>query len=163
MICFDDGPTELTEGILDHLGKAGVQAVFAVVGVRALERPETIMRIVDEGHTLANHTMTHARLTELSQSEVLRELTACAGVIESTVGFMPKIIRPPFAACNKIVEEVAHSLGCTLLRESSMGDYLYDNVDALVRASEFYPVFLGLHDNHFPTAAALPAILAAAA
>jgi peptidoglycan/xylan/chitin deacetylase (PgdA/CDA1 family) len=163
MICFDDGPTELTEGILDHLGKAAVKATFAVVGILALDRPQTVKRIVAEGHTIANHTMTHARLTDLSRDSVLKELMMCAGVIEAQVGFMPKIIRPPYTACNWIVEDVAKSMGCTLLRESSMGDYLYDDVDELVRASASYQVFLGLHDNHSPTAAALPAILAAAA
>jgi peptidoglycan/xylan/chitin deacetylase (PgdA/CDA1 family) len=163
LICFDDGPTAFTEGILDHLREADVKATFAVVGILALDRPKTVKRIVAEGHTIANHTMTHARLTDLSRQDVLKELTMCAGVIQEQVGFMPKIVRPPYAACDETVEEVAKSLGCTLLRESSMGDYLYDNVDELVRASASYPVFLGLHDNHFPTAAALPAILAAAA
>ncbi len=163
LICFDDGPTELTHGILDDLAASGVTATFAVVGLRALERPELLCRMRDEGHTIANHTMSHARLTELSRREIVRELTSCAGVIGTITGALPTVIRPPFAACNALVEDVAHGLGCRILRESSMGDYLYHDANELAQAARGYKVFLGLHDNHPPTALALSTILQVAA
>ncbi len=163
LICFDDGPTELTHGILDDLAASGVTATFAVVGLRALERPELLCRMRDEGHTIANHTMSHTRLDVLNKREMLRELTSCAGVIGTITGTLPTVIRPPFGGYNELVEEVAHDLGCTVLRQSSMGDYLYEDVNELVRAAEGYKVFLGLHDYHPQTAMALSTILQVAA
>ena len=58
-ITFDDGPGPYTAGLLDELAARGVKATFFVSGYRAANYPETLKRIVDEGHQLANHTYNH--------------------------------------------------------------------------------------------------------
>ena len=157
-ICFDDGPCELTELALDLLAAARRTATFALVGEKALERPETVARIVREGHTVANHSMTHARLSDLAPADVEREVDECTAALRS-IGAEPVALRPPFVASNAIVEEVAGRRGLTLLAQSSAGDYLYDDPDELAHACRSYTSFLGLHDTHKVTVAALPAIL----
>ena len=54
-ITFDDGPGPYTAGLLDELAARGVKATFFISGYRAVNYPETLKRIVDEGHQLANH------------------------------------------------------------------------------------------------------------
>ena len=63
-LTFDDGPNEPYTGqILDLLRKRGAKATFFVVGVNATRHPETLLRIVDEGHAIGNHTWSHARFS----------------------------------------------------------------------------------------------------
>ncbi len=157
-LCFDDGPCELTEIVLDLLAAAKRKATFALVGERALERPETVRRIVAEGHEVANHSMTHARLSDLEQEDVEREIDGCTEALRS-IGVEPTALRPPFVASSPAVEEVADRRGLILLAQSSAGDYLYSDPDELAHACRSYTSFLGLHDTHEPTVRALPAIL----
>lgn len=159
-LCFDDGPGEFTETVLDTLAAAGAKATFAIVGTMALERPETVRRIVAEGHTLANHTMTHARLTELDPEALAWEIDCCTHTIFEIAGIEPLVLRPPFSAVNQAVEDAASLRGLTLLGTSSAGDYTFDDPNELAHWTQNYPVFLGLHDTHGPTVQALPAILA---
>lgn len=158
-LVFDDGPCELTGRILDTLRAARVKATFAVVGQQVVDHKELTVRIVNEGHQVANHTMSHARLTDLSDSEILIELTGCRMAL-AELGVATTLVRPPFNAWDERVEEVAGRAGFTLLKGSSIGDYLYDNVDELVQAARGYRDFVGLHDTHPTTADALSAILA---
>ena len=75
-ITFDDGPGPYTAGLLDELAARGVKATFFVSGYRAANYPETLKRIVDEGHQLANHTYNHANLNTLSAAKVRKEISS---------------------------------------------------------------------------------------
>ena len=54
---FDDGPYDLTYKVLDLLKANNVRATFFVIGKDGVE--DRYKRIVNEGHTLANHTYYH--------------------------------------------------------------------------------------------------------
>ena len=56
-LTFDDGPYELTYKVLDTLKANNVRATFFVLGKDGVE--DRYKRIVNEGHTLANHTYYH--------------------------------------------------------------------------------------------------------
>ena len=59
-LTFDDGPTaRWTPYILAILADRGVTATFCVVGDTVRQNPELAQRIVDEGHTLCNHSLSH--------------------------------------------------------------------------------------------------------
>ncbi|MAF78064.1 MAG: hypothetical protein CME60_07865 [Halobacteriovoraceae bacterium] len=67
VITIDDGPTPgVTDKILDSLAKYNAQAVFFVIGEKAQRYPSLMRRIQREGHIVANHSMTHANLGNLS-------------------------------------------------------------------------------------------------
>ena len=61
-ITFDDGPGAYTAMLLDELAARDVKATFFVSGYRAKGYPETLGRIVAEGHQLASHTQNHENL-----------------------------------------------------------------------------------------------------
>ena len=69
-ITFDDGPGNNTGALLDGLAERGVHATFFVNGVNASGWPETLKRIVNEGHQLANHTYNHKNLNTCSAQTV---------------------------------------------------------------------------------------------
>jgi len=56
-LTFDDGPYDLTYQVLDLLKANDIRATFFVLGKDGVE--DRYKRIVDEGHTLANHTYYH--------------------------------------------------------------------------------------------------------
>lgn len=67
VLTFDDGPTPgVTNKVLDVLKNYNVKATFFVVGRNAQAHPGLMQRIVDEGHIVANHSMTHTALKNLS-------------------------------------------------------------------------------------------------
>lgn len=59
-LTFDDGPGKLTSGLLDILQKENVPATFFVLGEQVEKYPHIIKRMVDEGHSIGNHTYNHA-------------------------------------------------------------------------------------------------------
>ncbi|WP_166245635.1 polysaccharide deacetylase [Paenibacillus turpanensis] len=66
-LTFDDGPSQHTEQVLDILQENEIQATFFVLGEQALLRPDTVRRMVREGHVLGNHSFNH-KYDELYES-----------------------------------------------------------------------------------------------
>ena len=58
-LTFDDGPTAVTDEVLDILKEYDVKATFFVLGRDDEASKERYNRIVDEGHTLAMHSFDH--------------------------------------------------------------------------------------------------------
>lgn len=58
-LTFDDGPTKATPEVLDILKRYNAKATFFTIGRMVKQNPQTTQRILDEGHLLACHTMTH--------------------------------------------------------------------------------------------------------
>ena len=75
-LTFDDGPTAPhTDAVLDELARCQVHATFFVKGdlVKAADGPRLVRRIVEGGHLLGNHSVTHQQSTDadLYRREVL--------------------------------------------------------------------------------------------
>ena len=73
-LTFDDGPSRWTPAVVDLLGEHGARATFFLIGQRVRERPHDVRRIVEAGHEIGSHTMTHPRLTEIGDDEARREI-----------------------------------------------------------------------------------------
>ncbi|MBE6569688.1 MAG: hypothetical protein E7658_05675 [Ruminococcaceae bacterium] len=58
-LTFDDGPSAYTPEILDVLDYYGIKAAFFTMGKSIEKYPEIAEEIVERGHILACHTMTH--------------------------------------------------------------------------------------------------------
>jgi peptidoglycan/xylan/chitin deacetylase (PgdA/CDA1 family) len=61
-LTFDDGPSAFTGELLETLAKHNVRATFFVVGARVRQHPKTMERMARDGHVIANHSFSHARL-----------------------------------------------------------------------------------------------------
>ena len=94
-LTFDDGPNDpATSQILDVLAAKDVKATFFVVGENVAVYPDTVRRIVAEGHALGNHSYRHRKrdaLLEPGYGELERAQRAIAAV----VGFRPALYRAP--------------------------------------------------------------------
>lgn len=59
-LTLDDGPYNYTPAFLDVLDKYDVLATFFLLGKPSSQYDATYKRIIDSGHTIANHTYSHA-------------------------------------------------------------------------------------------------------
>ena len=59
-LTFDDGPNEpYTARVLDILQREHVHATFFLIGRNVRRFPDTVARIVREGHVVGNHSDSH--------------------------------------------------------------------------------------------------------
>ena len=74
-LTFDDGPSPpYTERLLDVLAKHEVKATFFMIGNRIEKHPETVHRVIAEGHQVGNHSYSHPLLGFLPPNSVRREI-----------------------------------------------------------------------------------------
>ena len=111
-LTFDDGPHSVyTPRILDVLGRHKVQATFFVIGSAAEKNPRLLKRMVNEGHSVQNHTYNHPYLTRYSDAVVADQLNRASRIIEAGTGSRPNCMRPPFGAISARVRAVASGVG----------------------------------------------------
>lgn len=100
-LTFDDGPSKNTIKILDILKKYDVKATFFVNGNP--KSKDIYKRIVDEGHTIANHTYTHNyKYIYSSVDNFMKDFERLNDFLEETVGIRPKILRLPGGSNNTV-------------------------------------------------------------
>jgi peptidoglycan-N-acetylglucosamine deacetylase len=59
-LTFDDGPNPpRTDEVLKILAEAGVHATFFVIGKWVERFPQTLRRVLDNGHVIGNHSYAH--------------------------------------------------------------------------------------------------------
>ena len=58
-LTFDDGPSPVTEQVLDVLDKYGIKATFFVVGKQVYAYPDLLVRMYEGGHSIGNHSYSH--------------------------------------------------------------------------------------------------------
>jgi peptidoglycan/xylan/chitin deacetylase (PgdA/CDA1 family) len=102
---FDAGSDAGYTGlILDILRDNGITASFGMTGRWAEKYPDLLQRVVNEGHTLINHTYTHRSFTGysdgaggLSQEERWEELDSTEQIVQDLTGATTKpYFRPPY-------------------------------------------------------------------
>lgn len=106
-LTYDDGPSELTPGILDELAERRAAATFFVVGERLRFNAELVKRTVDEGHLVENHTWSHPMLPTLTPEQVAAEIEETSAAILETTGQPTRVFRPPYAEYDDMVLETA--------------------------------------------------------
>ena len=94
-LTFDDGPYDLTYQVLDTLKANDVKATFFVLGKTEVE--DRYKRIVDEGHTLANHTFDHNIGTGLYRSvdSFIAEVKQLEDYLYDITGYRTTLVRFP--------------------------------------------------------------------
>jgi len=61
-LTFDDGPTpEITDWVLSTLKNYNAKATFFCIGNNIEKHPEIFQHIIEEGHSIGNHTYNHLK------------------------------------------------------------------------------------------------------
>lgn len=107
---FENGNTE---PILEALKKHNVKATFFLVSNFLKTKPELVKRMVEEGHTVGNHTYTHPDMSKISTMESFKkEIEDMEKLYEETTGQkMIKYYRPPQGKYSQSNLKMAQELG----------------------------------------------------
>lgn len=127
-LTFDEGyENGCTAQILDTLANENVKAVFFVTYDYAEKNPELVRRMIDEGHTVGNHTFSHPSLPECSEEEIYDELSKLHEYISDNFGYEMYVMRPPKGEFSEKVLAAAKDLGyTTVLWSFAYQDWLTD-------------------------------------
>src|SRR5499427_1687711 len=117
VLTFDDGPLPAyTNRILDLLAAECVKATFFMVGRMVQAYPAVVRRIHSEGHTIANHSMTHPfTFHKMSVDAASNEIEGAFAALRTALGD-PKAVAPFFRFPG-------------LLRQTSVEQYLAEHGD----------------------------------
>ena len=113
-LTFDAGyENGCTEKILDTLKKHQVSAAFFLVGNYIQRNADLVRRMVEEGHTVGNHTMHHYDMSKISDKETFaKELQDLEALYKETTGQeLPKYYRPPQGIDSEENLKMAQELG----------------------------------------------------
>lgn len=103
ILTFDQGyENGYTAPILDVLKEKNVKAIFFLTGDYAKKEDELVNRMIEEGHVLGNHGMTHASMPELSKDNLEEEIMSLHNFVLDKYGYEMQYLRPP---CGEFSEE----------------------------------------------------------
>lgn len=125
-LTFDQGyENGYTSKILDTLKRKNVHAVFFVLQDYAEKNPELVQRMIDEGHTVGNHSVTHRSMPELSADECRQEIRGLQQYIKENFGYLPTLFRPPMGEFSEQSLAVTEDCGC----ETVLWSFAYPDWD----------------------------------
>ncbi|AUP79586.1 polysaccharide deacetylase family protein [Flavivirga eckloniae] len=101
-ITFDDGPhPEFTPKVLELLKKYDAKATFFCIGKHIETYPNIFSEIIKQGHTVGNHTYTHANNFGFFKTKnVIRELQKTNDIVKNIMGLTMQLYRPAFGVTN---------------------------------------------------------------
>lgn len=98
-LTFDQGyENGFTAKILDTLKEKNVKAVFFVTGHYVKSAPELVQRMIDEGHTVGNHSFDHLNHATSSLESAYQDTKKLHDYVEENFGYTMNLFRYPEGA-----------------------------------------------------------------
>jgi len=95
-LTFDDGPHKTaTPFVLNILKKYNAKATFFCIGKNVQLHSEIYERIINEGHSVGNHTFNHLNGWKVNDENYLSDIKNASSVIHSN------LFRPPYGRIKK--------------------------------------------------------------
>lgn len=101
--------------ILPILKKAHTPATFFFSGEWAERHPDIVQRVVSSGNEIESHGMHHEDYTQMSTTDVRRDMLLAQEAIYKVSGVRPQMVRPPFARVDRANLQTALSLHLQLV------------------------------------------------
>lgn len=164
-LTFDDGPDEIhTAKIADILAKEQVKATFFIIGSKAGKNEKLLSHIIAEGHTLGNHSYSHAFFFDLfGRKKMERDLQKTDETIMALTGENTVLFRPPYGVTNPVLAKVVKKLGYKTIGWSikSLDTVLKDEDKIIERIKDrLHPgAVILMHDDREITAKVLEKVI----
>lgn len=130
-LSFDDGPHPVaTPFVLDQLKAHNAKATFFCIGKNVQAYPDIYKRILEEGHTVGNHTQHHYNGWKTKDADYLADITEAAKYIDSG------LFRPPYG---RITSFQAKHIGQAMKNEKArviMWDVLSGDFDETLNGQQ---------------------------
>lgn len=95
-LTFDEGyENGYTGKILDVLKAKNVKAVFFVTHYYVKTNPDLIRRMIDEGHQVGSHSMSHPSFPKISTEQAIEEVVQLHRILQSQFGYNMTLFRFP--------------------------------------------------------------------
>jgi len=153
-LTFDAGSdTGYANQIMDVLYNQGIKATFFVAKSYIANNPDIVRRMVNDGHVVANHTVSHTNLANLSDEEIRQEYQGVEDEFTIVTGAsLTKCIRPPMGNYSERSLYVTSQLGYkTVFWSIAYKDYdvnnqpTYDEAMAIVQNNYHDGAIILLH------------------
>ena len=124
-LTFDDGPSPLTQQVLDVLDKYNAKATFFVTGNNQ-KYNYLIKQAHDKGHTIGLHTYTHDyKRVYASENAYFADLDQVGQMVKKQIGYVPKFIRFPGGSSNAVSKKYNRGIMSRLVHEVQAKGYQY--------------------------------------
>lgn len=134
-LTFDEGyEAGYTEKILETLKQNEVKATFFITAHYVNTKPELVEKMIQEGHTIGNHTVNHKSMPSLNLEEMKKEVMNLHTTIYEKFNYEMKYIRPPKGEYSEKSVAYCNSLGYTTV----MWSFAYDDWDESKQGREEY-------------------------
>lgn len=145
-LTFDDGPDPLiTPWVLDELKRSNAKATFFCVGNQVNKHPELFKQILNEGHSVGNHTFNHENGRKTKSHVYLSSISDASNLIDS------KLFRPPYGSITQKQSKEVSEAGYKIIMWSWLTYDFDEKVDIksiLEQAKKIRPGdIIVLHDN----------------
>ncbi|MDF2987509.1 MAG: delta-lactam-biosynthetic de-N-acetylase [Eubacterium sp.] len=129
-LTFDEGyENGYTSKILDTLKENNVKAAFFITGPYLNEHQDLVRRMVEEGHTIGNHTIHHPSLPEKDDSQIEEEVLGLERAFNEKFGAKMKFLRPPKGEYSERSLSITSKLGyCNLFWSFAYDDWHRDKI-----------------------------------
>lgn len=102
-LTFDDGPhPEITPFVLEELKKYQALATFFCLGKNVQEHPEVYQKIIEEGHSIGNHTYDHPNSFKVEAEAYMANVVQASQFIDSNM------FRPPYGRLSRKAGKLLH-------------------------------------------------------
>ncbi|MEM8895194.1 MAG: polysaccharide deacetylase family protein [Bacteroidota bacterium] len=96
-LTFDDGPIpEVTEFVLETLQEFNAHATFFCVGDNISKHPSIAQSIIEQGHTVGNHTYNHIKGWNTKNEAYFENISKCDARIDALGSSKKRLFRPPY-------------------------------------------------------------------
>ncbi len=129
-LTFDEGyENGYTAKILNTLKDNNVKAAFFITGPYLSEHQDLVKRMVEEGHTVGNHTIHHPSLPEKDDSQIEEEVLGLERAFSEKFGTKMKFLRPPKGEYSERSLSITSKLGyCNLFWSFAYDDWHRDKI-----------------------------------
>lgn len=111
-LTFDEGyEAGHTESILNTLKENDVKATFFITSHYLNTASNLVERMINEGHTVANHTCKHPSLPTISNEEIEKEIMQLHQAVYEKFNYEMKYFRPPKGEFNERTLQKTAQLG----------------------------------------------------
>ena len=127
-LTFDDGPIpEITEFVLETLENYEAKATFFCIGNNIEKYPKIFQRVVNQGHTVGNHTFNHLKGWNTENEIYIENFKQCERIIEENLipnpyHLIPKF-RPPYGRIKKSQAQEILKTHQIIMWDVLSGDY----------------------------------------
>lgn len=153
-LTFDDGPEkDVTPELLALLARFDVKATFFCIGEKIQNNQALAKEIINQGHTLANHSYYHRNFHQLSVLEQMAEVVKTNTLIEKISGSseVPLFRTPNGKWQLRLLKALVKQKKTLVLWSLDSLDYFYKEPDDIVQRFEEHPPVAGdiilFHDD----------------